>query len=34
MYELQYAPLALPSFLLFFGLFLFLVLLIQLHVLH
>jgi uncharacterized membrane protein len=34
MYELQYVPLALPFFLLFFGLFLFLVVLIQLHVLH
>jgi uncharacterized membrane protein len=34
MYELQYVPLALPFFILFFGLFLFLVVLIQLHVLH
>jgi len=34
MYELQYVPLALPFFLLFFALFLFLVVLIQLHVLH
>jgi uncharacterized membrane protein len=32
--ELQYVPLALPFFLLFFGLFIFLVILIQLHVLH
>src|SRR5215467_12600167 len=32
--ELQYVPLALPFFLLFFGLFIFLVVLIQLHVLH
>jgi uncharacterized membrane protein len=34
MYELQYVPLALPFFILFFGLFLFLVVLIQLHILH
>jgi hypothetical protein len=34
MYELQYVPLALPFFLLFFGLFIFLVVLIQLQVLH
>jgi hypothetical protein len=34
MYELQYVPLALPSFVLFVGLFVFLVILIQLHVLH
>jgi len=32
--ELQYVPLALPFFLLFFGLFIFLVILIQLHILH
>ena len=32
--ELQYVPIALPFFLLFFGLFIFLVILIQLHVLH
>jgi hypothetical protein len=33
--ELQYVPVALPFFLLFFlGLFIFLVILIQLHVLH
>jgi len=32
--ELQYVPLALPFFLLFFGLFIFLLILIQLHVLH
>jgi len=32
--ELQYVPLALPFFFLFFGLFIFLVILIQLHVLH
>jgi uncharacterized membrane protein len=34
MYELQYLPLALPFFLFFFGLFVFLVVLIQLGVLH
>ena len=34
MFELQYVPLALPFFLLFVGLFIFLVILIQLHVLH
>jgi uncharacterized membrane protein len=34
MYELQYLPLALPFFLFFFGLFIFLVVLIQLGILH
>jgi hypothetical protein len=34
MYELQYVPLALPFFLFFVGLFVFLVILIQLHVLQ
>jgi uncharacterized membrane protein len=34
MYELQYVPLALPFFLFFFGLFIFLVVLIQLGILH
>jgi uncharacterized membrane protein len=34
MYELQYVPLALPFFLFFVGLFIFLAVLIQLHVLH
>src|SRR4029453_8779997 len=34
MYELQYVPLALPFFVLFVGLFVFLVILIQLHILH
>jgi len=34
MYQLQYVPLALPFFLFFVGLFVFLVILIQLHVLQ
>jgi hypothetical protein len=34
MYELQYVPLALPFFLFLVGLFLFIVVLIQIHVLR